>query len=54
MAIINRNVGISEKADNLADWLTKMCLQSKVTDGGKSLSVEVPPTRPGEPVIPVD
>ena len=45
---VNRNVGIHETGDNLANLLTRMCLRSEVTDEGKSISVEVPPTRPGE------
>ncbi|XP_041479913.1 phenylalanine--tRNA ligase beta subunit-like [Lytechinus variegatus] len=43
--LINKRVGISESADRIANLLTKMCLPSKVIEGGKKLSVEVPPTR---------
>ena len=32
-------------ADEIAELLTKMCLDSKVTEDGKSVQVEIPPTR---------
>jgi len=42
---INKKIGINESAQNIAKLLTKMCLTSTVTDGGKRLSVEIPPSR---------
>lgn len=42
---INRNIGIKESPERLADLLTRMCLLSEVTDDGKSVRVEIPPTR---------
>lgn len=42
---INKRVGISESAENIARLLTKMCLTSEVKDNGKLLEVEVPPNR---------
>ncbi|XP_071479166.1 phenylalanine--tRNA ligase beta subunit-like [Diadema antillarum] len=43
--LINRRVGVNLSADKIAQLLTKMCLTSKVMEGGKKLSVEIPPTR---------
>lgn len=34
-----------ESPERLADLLTRMCLLSEVTDDGKSVRVEIPPTR---------
>ena len=34
-----------ESPERVADLLTRMCLQSEVTDGGKNVKVEIPPTR---------
>ncbi len=45
--LVNRNIGIKETAGTIANHLTKMCLQSEVTDNGDTIRVEVPPTRPG-------
>merc|ERR1719494_1037236 len=45
VAAINRKVGISESAEYIADLLTKMCLESKVTEDGQHVDVEIPPTR---------
>jgi len=42
---INSKIGIKESAENIAKLLTKMCLTSRVIDGGKRLSVEIPPSR---------
>ncbi|XP_029211120.2 phenylalanine--tRNA ligase beta subunit-like [Acropora muricata] len=42
---INKNIGIKESPERLADLLTRMCLLSEVTDDGKSVRVEIPPTR---------
>ena len=38
-------IHFSETAQNIAKLLTKMCLTSTVIDGGKRLSVEIPPSR---------
>ena len=48
MDLINHSIGISESADNIAKLLTRMCLKSEVCDEGRSVSVEVPPSRAGE------
>ncbi|KAL4624747.1 phenylalanine-tRNA ligase beta subunit [Arapaima gigas] len=40
---INKAVGIDETAENIAQMLTRMCLQSKVV--GDHIQVEIPPTR---------
>lgn len=42
---INKKIGIKESPERVADLLTRMCLQSEVIDGGKSVRVEIPPTR---------
>lgn len=42
---INKKIGIDETADNVANLLTRMCLQSEVIDE-KKIKVEIPPTRP--------
>ncbi|XP_077978083.1 phenylalanine--tRNA ligase beta subunit-like [Glandiceps talaboti] len=42
---INGAVGINEKADSVANLLTRMCLKSEVVDGGDNVKVEIPPTR---------
>ena len=44
---INRGVGINEGAESIAKLLTKMCLRSQVIEGGKSIKIEIPPTRAG-------
>ena len=36
---------LRESPERVADLLTRMCLQSEVIDGGKSVRVEIPPTR---------
>ena len=48
MELINKRIGISEEASTIANLLTRMCLKSEVVDEGKSIQVEVPPTRAGE------
>ncbi|KAK3746555.1 hypothetical protein QZH41_017032 [Actinostola sp. cb2023] len=42
---INKKIGINETTENLAKLLTRMCLKSEVTDDGKNIKVEIPPTR---------
>jgi phenylalanyl-tRNA synthetase beta chain len=42
---INRVVGINEGAESVATLLTKMCLRSEVIEGGRSVKIEIPPTR---------
>ncbi|KAL3862124.1 hypothetical protein ACJMK2_008114 [Sinanodonta woodiana] len=42
---VNDKIGIRIDAETMATLLTRMCLESKVIDGGKSLEVEVPPIR---------
>ena len=44
---INRGVGIREGAESVATLLTRMCLRSEVIEGGKSVKIEIPPTRAG-------
>ena len=44
---INRGVGIRESPESVAKLLTRMCLKSDVTKDGRSIQVEVPPTRAG-------
>ena len=44
---INRGVGIRESPESIAKLLTKMCLKSEVAKDGRSVQVEVPPTRAG-------
>lgn len=44
---INKGVGITETADNIAQLLTRMCLKSSVVEEGQAVEVEVPPTRAG-------
>ena len=48
MELINKRIGISEEASTIANLLTRMCLRSEVVDEGKSINVEIPPTRAGE------
>uniref|UniRef100_A0A914X3S7 Phenylalanine--tRNA ligase beta subunit n=1 Tax=Plectus sambesii TaxID=2011161 RepID=A0A914X3S7_9BILA len=43
--MINRKIGINLKAEEMADLLTRMCLQSTVANDGRSLQVTIPPTR---------
>ena len=45
--LINRGVGISEGPEKIAQLLTRMCLKSEVGEDGKSVCVEIPPTRAG-------
>ncbi|KAK7094107.1 phenylalanine--tRNA ligase beta subunit-like [Littorina saxatilis] len=42
---INRQVGVTMTAQDMAARLTKMCLQSEVIDSGKNIRVQIPPTR---------
>ena len=42
---INKQVGVVMAADEMAARLTRMCLDSEVVDKGKSLRVQIPPTR---------
>ncbi|KAK3583415.1 hypothetical protein CHS0354_040384 [Potamilus streckersoni] len=42
---VNDKIGINISAESMANLLTRMCLESKVIAGGKSLEVEVPPVR---------
>lgn len=42
---INKKVGIDISGEEMARLLTKMYLESEVVDGGKNLTVEIPPTR---------
>ena len=44
---INRGIGINEGAESIATLLTKMCLRSEVIEEGKSVRIEIPPTRAG-------
>lgn len=44
---INKGVGITDTADNIAQLLTRMCLKSSVVEEGRAVEVEVPPTRAG-------
>ncbi|KAK7476536.1 hypothetical protein BaRGS_00032216 [Batillaria attramentaria] len=41
----NKQIGVTMTADEMASCLTRMCLDSEVIEGGKSLQVQVPPTR---------
>ncbi len=50
MSLINRNIGINISAEEVASLLTRMCLRSEVCEDGKNVSIEVPPTRAGEPL----
>ncbi len=45
--LINRSVGIDESPETIAKLLTRMCLKSGVTGDGKSVTLEIPPTRAG-------
>eukprot|EP00240_Pyramimonas_obovata_P000517 CAMPEP_0118935706 /NCGR_PEP_ID=MMETSP1169-20130426/15784_1 /TAXON_ID=36882 /ORGANISM="Pyramimonas obovata, Strain CCMP722" /LENGTH=593 /DNA_ID=CAMNT_0006878765 /DNA_START=54 /DNA_END=1835 /DNA_ORIENTATION=+ len=45
MSYINARVGVHFEAEQAAKLLTKMCLDTAVTDGGNKLCVSVPPTR---------
>ena len=47
MESINRGIGIEQSSQEIARLLTRMCLKSEVCDEGKSVCVEVPPTRAG-------
>ncbi len=38
-------LSFSESAEKIADLLTRMCLNSEVKNNGKSIEVEIPPTR---------
>ena len=40
-------MGINEGAESVAMLLTRMCLRSEVVEGGKSVKIEIPPTRAG-------
>ena len=42
---INRQIGVTMTAEDMATRLSRMCLESEVIDKGKSLRVEIPPTR---------
>ena len=42
---INKQIGVVMTAEEMATRLTRMCLDSEVTDEGKSLKVQIPPTR---------
>ena len=44
---INRSIGIDQSPDTIASLLTRMCLKSEVCEDGRSVSVEVPPSRAG-------
>ena len=44
--MINRRIGFSQTAPELATLLTKMQLDATVTEDGKHVSVDVGPTRP--------
>ena len=44
---INKKVGINKSPEVIADLLTKMCLKSEVIEEGRSVTVEIPPTRAG-------
>lgn len=43
--LINKRIGINVTGEEMARLLTRMCLKSEAIDGGRSLKVEVPPTR---------
>lgn len=45
--LINRSIGIGVGAESVAKLLTRMCLKSEVVEGGKSVKIEIPPTRAG-------
>lgn len=42
---INQSIGINQSPDTIAELLTRMCLKSQVCEDGKSVSVEIPPSR---------
>lgn len=42
---VNKQIGVTMSAEDMAAHLTRMCLVSEVIDEGKSLRVQVPPTR---------
>ncbi|KAA0701750.1 Phenylalanine--tRNA ligase beta subunit [Triplophysa tibetana] len=42
---INKQVGINESAESVAQLLTKMCLKSEVSGEDDRIQVEIPPTR---------
>ncbi|XP_056612727.1 phenylalanine--tRNA ligase beta subunit [Triplophysa dalaica] len=42
---INKQVGINESAESVAQLLTKMCLRSEVSGEDDRIQVEIPPTR---------
>ena len=46
--VINRGVGISITAQEVAKLLTRMCLKSQPVEEGRAVEVEIPPTRAGE------
>lgn len=39
--MINKKIGINLKAEEMADLLTRMCLQSTAASDGKSLQVRI-------------
>ncbi|XP_036322950.1 phenylalanine--tRNA ligase beta subunit isoform X1 [Rhagoletis pomonella] len=41
----NANIGIQEEPASIADMLTRMYLESEVTEGGDNILVRIPPTR---------
>ncbi|XP_067658646.1 phenylalanine--tRNA ligase beta subunit-like [Haliotis asinina] len=41
----NKRVGVNLEPEKMARLLTKMCLESEVVNNGKSIEVEIPPTR---------
>lgn len=42
---VNRVIGISESGETVSSLLTKMCLSSRLLEGGEKVEVVVPPTR---------
>lgn len=42
---VNKSIGISKPGKDLADLLSKMCLQSELLEGKEDIKVVVPPTR---------
>ena len=47
MDAINRSIGINQSPEEMTRLLTRMCLKSEVSEDGKNMLVEVPPTRAG-------
>jgi len=45
---INKKIGINIRAENIAELLSKMCLQSVVDNDSKFINVTIPPTRAGK------